>query len=102
MEKARKKAEEKALKDAEKAAAEPAVKVEKQEAVKPAEITDPREYFNSRVQMIADLRAAGINPFPHKFNVSISIPDFLKKYDYIESANVLEDVTESLAGLIEF
>lgn len=98
MEKAKKKADEKALKDAERAnaAPEPTKAPKKVESTDPS---DPKEYFNSRVKMIQDLRDKEINPFPHKYHVSISIPDYLKKYDHVEVGNVLEDVTESIAGL---
>ncbi|KAI6191710.1 Lysine--tRNA ligase [Aphelenchoides bicaudatus] len=97
LEKEARKKDEKAKKEA-KLAAEEAAKPKKEE--KPAEPTDPREYFNSRVRYINDQRAKGVNPFPHKYNVSISLPEFLKKYDYIEPATTLEDVTESVAGRV--
>lgn len=51
-----------------------------------------------RVKMIDDRRAAGENPFPHKFHVSISLADFIKKYDHMKPEEVLEDVVESVAG----
>jgi hypothetical protein len=51
-----------------------------------------------RVQHIADRRAKGENPFPHKFNVSISLVDFIAKYESLNAEQVLTDVTVSVAG----
>lgn len=50
--------------------------------------------------MIEEKRSQGLNPFPHKFQVSISLKEFLSKYDYLEKDKVLEDLEESVAGMI--
>jgi lysyl-tRNA synthetase class 2 len=99
MDKANKKAEEKARKDAEKAAEAPQVKAEKVEkAEKKADPSDAREYYKLRVDMVNSLREKNIEPFPHKFHVSISIAEFVKKYGHLNNGEILEDVTESVAG----
>jgi lysyl-tRNA synthetase class 2 len=51
-----------------------------------------------RVRQIAERRAKGENPFPHKFNVSISISDFIEQYKSLTPEQVLTDVTVSIAG----
>lgn len=99
LEKARKKEEEKARKEAERAAAAATAPKKEKVEEKPSEPSDPREYFNSRVRYIEEQRAKNINPFPHKYHVSISLPEFLKKYEYLEAGTTLEDVTESVTGL---
>jgi lysyl-tRNA synthetase class 2 len=99
LEKARKKEEEKAKKEAERAKTEVPEASKKKKA---EEISDPREYFKSRVRYIEEQRAKDINPFPHKYHVSISLPEYHRKYGYIENDTVLEDVVESVAGLIEY
>lgn len=38
------------------------------------------------------------NPYPHKFNVTISINEFIRKYSHLESGQHLNDVTVSVAG----
>ncbi|KAI6209548.1 Lysine--tRNA ligase [Aphelenchoides besseyi] len=93
-----KKDEEKARKEAEKA--EKAATAPAQKALKQADPSNPEEYRKSRIKMIDDRRAAGDNPFPHKFNVSISLTNYLEKYKDLEKDQVLEDVTESIAGRI--
>ena len=42
---------------------------------------DPTKYFENRCDWIQATKAGGVNPYPHKFEVSISLPDFRKKYD---------------------
>lgn len=73
----------------------PAARAER--AVDPS---DPEEYFRMRVRMIDDKRAAGGNPFPHKFHVSISLVEFNEKYAHLKNEEVLEDTLVTLAGRI--
>jgi lysyl-tRNA synthetase class 2 len=40
------------------------------------------------------------NPYPHKFDVSISVPNYIEKYQGVESGKREEGVTERLAGRI--
>uniref|UniRef100_A0AC35TG16 Lysine--tRNA ligase n=1 Tax=Rhabditophanes sp. KR3021 TaxID=114890 RepID=A0AC35TG16_9BILA len=99
QEKQLKKAAEKAEKDAKKAeeaAANPTALKKKE-----CDPSDPQEYFNSRVRMIEDRRAAGINPYPHKFEVTTSVSQFIEDYDAkCVKEQVLEDVTVRMAGRI--
>ncbi|CAI5442465.1 unnamed protein product [Caenorhabditis angaria] len=67
--------------------------------VKEADPSDPQEYFNMRVRMIESRRAAGDNPFPHKFNVTISLTEFIEKYSSLEKEQVSNDIV-SVAGRI--
>uniref|UniRef100_A0A914PLZ3 Uncharacterized protein n=1 Tax=Panagrolaimus davidi TaxID=227884 RepID=A0A914PLZ3_9BILA len=95
-----KKEQEKKDKEAAKAVAaasdENVKKEKKEQTVDPS---DPQEYFNMRVRMIEARRAAGENPFPHKFHVSISLANFIKKYENsMENNQVLEDEPVSVAG----
>jgi len=61
----------------------------------------PAEYFRMRQEMVQSRRAAGENPFPHKFDVGISLANFIEKYDSVltERGKVLEDETVRVAGL---
>lgn len=87
--------QEKEAKKAQEAAVNGKTKVEKD-----VDPSDPQEYFNMRVRMIENRRAAGDNPFPHKFHVSTSISAFIEKYQPLEKEQVLENETVSLAGRI--
>lgn len=83
-------AKKKAEKDAAKAAAAPPVTAASSARSKAKagaadeEELDPTQYFANRSKTIAQLQDEGSNAYPHKFHVTISIPDFVAKYDGIE------------------
>lgn len=58
-----------------------------------------KEYFNMRVQSVKNMRAAGKNPYPHKFHVSMSLTDFIEKFSSMEAGLSDENSRISLAGL---
>ena len=45
------------------------------------------------------LKTAGINPYPHKFHVSMSILEYEKKYSGLNPGERLENVEVSLADM---
>ena len=47
---------------------------------------------------MAAQKAAGINPYPHKFFVTLSITEYIEKYGVLNNGDHLEDVQVSLAG----
>jgi lysyl-tRNA synthetase class 2 len=47
-----------------------------------------------------ELKSQGINPYPHKFNVTISLEEFISKYNSLNDGDVVEDVTYSIAGRV--
>ena len=59
---------------------------------------DPAQYFANRVKAIEAKKAKGINPYPHKFHVSVGLPEFVTKFAALEAGEQLSDVTVSLAG----
>ena len=61
-----------------------------------------QEYFNMRVSAIEERRSAGENPFPHKFQVSFSLSEYIAKYEHLKADDVLSDVTVNLAGMSTF
>lgn len=61
---------------------------------------DPTQYFENRVKALAAQKAAGINPYPHKFFVSMQITEYIEKYGGLNNGDHLEDVQVSLAGRI--
>jgi lysyl-tRNA synthetase, class II len=76
--KRRKKAHEKAAK---KGAASNATA---SEAVVDEATLSARDYTAFRTKMLEDWQTKGVNPWPHKFHVSISVPDFLAKFDHLK------------------
>ncbi|KAL6599541.1 hypothetical protein ACP70R_045678 [Stipagrostis hirtigluma subsp. patula] len=61
---------------------------------------DPTQYFENRVKTLASLKAKDVNPYPHKFPVSISVPEYIERYRNLSNGDKLVDVTESIAGRI--
>ncbi|XP_064610415.1 lysine--tRNA ligase-like isoform X2 [Liolophura sinensis] len=94
---------------AEQKAKEKAEKAEKEEQAAAAEAKpppideaqiDPNEYFKLRLAQITELKQKGENPYPHKFHVTLSLEDFISKYNDTPSGEILEDVDVSVAGRI--
>ena len=61
---------------------------------------DPTKYFENRKTYLKKLMEAGENPFPHKFEVTISLPEFIQKYTNItKKGEFLEDIVQ-VAGRV--
>jgi lysyl-tRNA synthetase class 2 len=88
---------EKAAKAAEKAANAPAAKP-KASGDEDEEL-DPTQYKENRGKMLVEMEKAGHNPWPHKFVVTISVPEFITKYEHLQNDQKIEDVV-TLAGRI--
>ncbi|KAG0095085.1 lysyl-tRNA synthetase [Podila epicladia] len=94
---------EKEAKKAEKAANAPAPAVsEKKEktisAAEEEENLNPNQYFEIRSKRVNVLRKdKETYPYPHKFNVSISLPTFIEKYSGLKAGDVEEEIV-TVAG----
>ncbi|GMH18206.1 hypothetical protein Nepgr_020047 [Nepenthes gracilis] len=64
------------------------------------EDVDATQYFENRLKALASQKEAGINPYPHKFFVSMPITEYIHKYGGLKNGDHLEDVQVSLAGRI--
>lgn len=60
---------------------------------------DPKAYFENRTKQLQELEAQGFNPWPHKFNVTIEVGDFLSKYAGLQKGETVDDVV-SVAGRV--
>ncbi|KAI8614455.1 hypothetical protein BC830DRAFT_1065495 [Chytriomyces sp. MP71] len=104
--KKRQKLRERDAKKAEKEAANPAPaattpKDKDASAADEEENLSSAQYFEYRSRAIQKLRQTqSPNPYPHKFNPTISISAFIAKYDSLKEGEHLEDVTVSVAGRI--
>ena len=56
-----------------------------------------QEYFKLRSLHVSNLKEADESPYPHKFNVTISLTEFIEKYGGIDAGQTLEE-TVSVAG----
>lgn len=61
---------------------------------------DANEYFQIRSRALDAMRAAGENPYPHKYTVDTSLTEFIEKYSNLETGQVLDKVTVSVAGRV--
>ncbi|GES78123.1 Lysyl-tRNA synthetase [Rhizophagus clarus] len=97
--KRRQKQREKEAKKASKAAESTVEKSEKPEKTD-EENLNPNQYFEIRSKRIQKLRESRQpNPYPHKFHVTISIPDYIKKYGNLEPGQRLDEVVQ-VAGRV--
>ncbi|TYZ61892.1 hypothetical protein PybrP1_006468 [[Pythium] brassicae (nom. inval.)] len=95
------KAEKAAAKAEKAAAAGPAKPSASAAAADDEEELDPTAYFANREKMLAELEKSGVNPYPHKFHVSTSLPEFHAQFgERVAAGSHLADVTVSVAGRI--
>lgn len=66
------------------------------------EVLDPTQYTNNRRQFLEKLRAEGKNPYPHKFERTHRIDEFVKAFDSVcsEPDKFHEDKLVSLTGRV--
>mmetsp|Transcript_21637 Transcript_21637/g.22509 ORF Transcript_21637/g.22509 Transcript_21637/m.22509 type:complete len:625 (-) Transcript_21637:87-1961(-) len=68
---------------------------------KQVEELDPTKYFENRKAWIENEMKEGKNPYPHKFHVSITMPELKKKYFSItKKGEFLENEEVSIAGRV--
>jgi lysyl-tRNA synthetase, class II len=62
---------------------------------------NPAEYFKYRSGLVEDLKQTPeSHPYPHKFHVSISLEEFINKYNHLKDGEMLENEKLSVAGRI--
>lgn len=100
--KAEQKAKEKAEKDAKKVEEQVNAPVKKE--VKPKineEEINPNEYYKLRSAAVQELKKSeASHPYPHKFHVSISLENYLEKYNHLTDGQTLDNDKVSVAGRI--
>jgi len=63
------------------------------------EAMDPAAYKENRIKALEALESSGVNPWPHKFQVTITVAEFVGKYSNVEKDQKLDDVI-SVAGRV--
>ena len=61
---------------------------------------DPSKYFEMRLAKVNAEKAAGVNPYPHKFHTTMQVPEFLAKYEFVQPGGFAEGAVEGLAGRV--
>lgn len=98
--KRRMKAQLAAQKKAEKLAKQQAEQANKPKKPEDEEELDPTKYFENRCAQIAKIEAAGGNWYPHKFEVTISVPEFIEKYSHLGNGEHIAEELVHIAGRI--
>ncbi|KFD55840.1 hypothetical protein M513_03279, partial [Trichuris suis] len=60
---------------------------------------DPNEYYKLRSAAVKALRDSGRHPYPHKFDVSVSLTDFISTYSHLKNEEILSEVVR-IAGRV--
>lgn len=63
-----------------------------------ADDLDPNQYYERRVRVVASAKASGHNPYPHKFQISTYLPEYVEKYKGLEDGVKLNGDRVSVAG----
>jgi len=97
-----KKLQKEKLKEEEKKQKEEEKKQKEETSKKPkTEELDPTKYFENRRDWIVSETKKGNELFPHKFNVSITLPDLKKEYyDITKKGEFIEEKELSIAGRV--
>ncbi|CAE7940192.1 Kars1, partial [Symbiodinium sp. KB8] len=99
--KAERKAKEKAEKEAKKKVAGAQTKQTDAVATINEDDLDPTAYFENRMKMLKAMEEQGLNPYPHKFEVSTQLPDYVAEYDAtLAPGDHLTDTVVSIAGRV--
>ncbi|KAJ2436737.1 lysyl-tRNA synthetase, partial [Coemansia sp. RSA 2424] len=101
--KRRMKQREKDAKKADKAAAAPAAATAKktESSAEDAEAElNPNQYFEIRSRAVDRMREEGPYPYPHKFDVTMSLPEFIGKFNGMQTGESKPEMTINLAGRI--
>lgn len=59
---------------------------------------DPNQYYERRVRTLATIKANGRNPYPHKFQITMYLPEYVAKYKDLAPGSHLTEETVSVAG----
>lgn len=62
--------------------------------------TDPTAYYDNRVSHVAAQKEQGVNPYPHKFHVDFSIPEYIEEFSSIVVPGEQLDAAVAIAGRI--
>jgi len=57
-----------------------------------------QQYLANRLRNVESLRESGINPYPNKFFITMSIPEFISRYAHLNTWEFPKDIDISLAG----
>lgn len=59
-----------------------------------------QQYYENRLKVLASVKSAGGNPYPHKFQVSMTITEYIEKYRVLNEGDHLKDAEVNIAGSV--
>lgn len=62
---------------------------------------EENDFYLERREIVRQKKLKGINPYPHKFQPSMTLSKFSSTYDYVKTGETLTDLTVSLAGRVK-
>ncbi len=99
QEEAAKKKAEKAAANAAKAASEPQISSNKSKLENDEEL-DPTQYFENRMKAVQSMESSGVTAYPHKFQTTHRLPDYVEQFKSLGEGEHKEDVAVSIAGRV--
>jgi len=81
---------------------EQATQTKKSDKTEPKKLEelDPSKYREIRIAQIENLKSQGIDPYPHKFEKTISLEEYRAKYDYLTKDQEVKDQPQRIVGRI--
>lgn len=61
---------------------------------------DFQEYHKKRLLNVSEWKNDGFNPYPHKFETTLTLPDFIAKYHHIQNGQKLPQDNVRVAGIL--
>lgn len=58
-------------------------------------------FYEERRKMVNLQKENGVNPYPHKFEPTMTLSEYLIKYDYVNNNETLSDTIVSLSGRVK-
>uniref|UniRef100_A0A674CVB0 Lysine--tRNA ligase n=1 Tax=Salmo trutta TaxID=8032 RepID=A0A674CVB0_SALTR len=58
------------------------------------------QYFKIRTQAIQALKGTAEDPYPHKYNVDLSLTEFIEKYNHLQPGDQLTDIVLNVSGRV--
>lgn len=59
-----------------------------------------QQFLSNRIKSLDLLKESGVNPYPHKFDISMSITEYIDKYRSLHVGEHVENTEISLAGTL--
>ncbi|XP_073019733.1 uncharacterized protein [Primulina eburnea] len=59
---------------------------------------DPTKYHENRLRYLAAQKEAGNIVYPHEYELTLTIPEFIKRYESLNNGDYLKDAEERIAG----